>query len=214
MKGLARGLMLVVVVLLLGWLVIKRSRPTSTADLPARAEGTGTRPAAPATSGSAAGPTANSTRTSPKPSEQRVIRLTSEERVRLASRIEAARKARAARPLPRLPDNAAGSGADGNAMATAQQVVEQLQGVADEVRGYVAECAKYAPELKSFTTQITLTGDPDIGTLIDAPAAAKGSDGQPVPAAFDDCIRGQLQTLELPPMKTGDKFAVDYEIEL
>ena len=99
-------------------------------------------------------------------------------------------------------------------MATAQQVLKQLQKVADDVRGYVAECAKYAPELKSFTTQITLTGDSDIGTLIDAPTPALGSNGQQVPSAFDNCIRGQLQTLELPPMKTGDKFTVDYDITL
>ena len=66
----------------------------------------------------------------------------------------------------------------------------------------------------SFTTEITLTGDPDIGTLIDAPTPIAGSNGQQVPDAFDRCIRGALQTLELPPMETGAKFTADFDITL
>jgi len=210
MRKLAGGLVLVVVLLVLGRLVTKRSSPASATDSPTTAEGSGSQGLEFQSPPGSAAPTS----TSAKPAEQRVVRLTPEERLRVASQIAAAQKAHAASAPPRLPDNGAGSADDGEAMATAQQVLKQLQKVADDVRGYVAECAKYAPELKSFTTQITLTGDSDIGTLIDAPTPALGSNGQQVPSAFDNCIRGQLQTLELPPMKTGDKFTVDYDITL
>ena len=32
--------------------------------------------------------------------------------------------------------------------------------------------------------------------------------------AFSDCIRGEFQTFELPPMKTGDAYKVTFEIDL
>ena len=99
-------------------------------------------------------------------------------------------------------------------MATAQNVLHQLNGVSDDIKSYVTACAKYAPDVKEFTTRIVLTGDPDVGTLVDAPTALQGNDGNPLPKQFDDCVRGQLQTLELPPMKTGDGFTVDFNIAL
>jgi hypothetical protein len=99
-------------------------------------------------------------------------------------------------------------------MATAQQVLEAIQAVTDEIRSDVAECAKHAPGAKGFKTEVSLVGDPDVGTLIDAAAPVLGQDGTRLPKAFEDCIRGQFQTLELPPMKTGDRYMVTFEIGL
>jgi hypothetical protein len=58
-----------------------------------------------------------------------------------------------------------------------------------------------------------LSGDPDVGTLIDA-SALVGLDDGALPAAFDDCVRSRLQELELPPMHTGDQFKAKISFEL
>jgi hypothetical protein len=55
-----------------------------------------------------------------------------------------------------------------------------------------------------------LTGDPDVGTLIDASALAS-LQGQPLSSQLDDCVRDVMQTLELPPMAVGEAFKVNYE---
>ena len=34
----------------------------------------------------------------------------------------------------------------------------------------------------------------------------------PLPTKLDDCIRGTLQTLELPPLGDGDTIEVDYPL--
>ena len=34
--------------------------------------------------------------------------------------------------------------------------------------------------------------------------------GQPLPAELDDCLRGTLQTIQLPPLREGDKLTVKY----
>lgn len=48
--------------------------------------------------------------------------------------------------------------------------------------------------------KLVLTGDRDIGTLVDADQLTDEHD-QPLPAALDDCLRGVMQTLELPPLR-------------
>ena len=144
-------------------------------------------------------------------SDHRVRRLSADERTQTALRIADARKQHAATAPPRLPE---GSASADDTMATAQQVLVQLQAVTDDIRADVTECGKLAPEVKALQTQITLTGDPDIGTLIDAPSPGTGYDGKPLPAAFDSCVRGVLESLELPPMKTGDQFTAQFEITM
>jgi hypothetical protein len=67
--------------------------------------------------------------------------------------------------------------------------------------------------VKRFKADLTLSGDPDIGSLTDATGLV-GPDGAPVPAQLDDCVRSQLQTLALPPIKSGDSFSVSYDFEL
>ncbi len=140
-----------------------------------------------------------------------VTRLTTEERAQTATRINDARKHHAATAPPRLPE---GSATADDTMATAQQVLAQLQAVTDDIRSDVAACSKLPPDVKGFKTQITLTGDADIGTLIDAPSAGVADDGKPLPKAFDECVREHLQLLELPPIATGNAFTADFAITL
>ena len=99
-------------------------------------------------------------------------------------------------------------------MATPEQVIAEIQALSAGMKDDIEACAKYAPDAPSFKTDISLVGDPDIGTLIDAATPLVADDGTPLPKAFDECIRDVFQTLELPPMKTGDAYKVSFAIDL
>jgi hypothetical protein len=60
-----------------------------------------------------------------------------------------------------------------------------------------------------IVAHLTLSGDPDIGTLIDAPKLFDDK-GAPLPDKLDDCLRDTLQSLELPPLQEGDFIVLDY----
>ena len=83
-----------------------------------------------------------------------------------------------------------------------------------ETMPFVRECLDKEPgsaTKSDFSIQgnLMLTGDPDIGTLVDADKLTDEFD-QPLPAALDDCLRGALQGIELPPLREGDKMHVKY----
>lgn len=73
------------------------------------------------------------------------------------------------------------------------------------------EKARRAGMAPGFQIQgkLVLTGDPDVGTLVDADRLTDDHD-QPLPPEIDDCLRGELQTIELPPLREGDKVSVTY----
>ena len=62
----------------------------------------------------------------------------------------------------------------------------------------------------TVAAHLRLVGDPDVGTLIDDAGPLADATGQPLPAAFDDCLRGTFQTLALPPLAEGDEVSVTY----
>ena len=64
-------------------------------------------------------------------------------------------------------------------------------------------------EQLELVAELTLTGDPDVGTLIDAKELADKA-GTKLPATFDDCLRTTFQSLALPPLKGGDIVTVHY----
>lgn len=146
----------------------------------------------------------------------KVTRLGSiEERKLLAERIEKARALRSkssstgtlatatsAPAAPRLPEQ-----------ATPISAVE-IRTAMREVIPILAECYEVAlPSLPDphveITAEMTLTGDPDVGTVIDAKQVTDKA-GQPLPAKFDDCLRSTFQTLALPPLTEGDEVDVRY----
>jgi hypothetical protein len=169
--------------------------------------------------GDAAGARPSHARDTAAPSPPtRVIRLPggADDRRRIAQQIAAASSAR------RAAATAAGSIGSGAtpppgpstgsaAMDSPQHVMAQMLDALEQVKGYVAECAMQSDaRIAGFKAALSLTGDPDIGTLIDA-SGLDGIDDRPLPAQFDDCVRGIMQTLELPAMAVGDEFKVDYE---
>jgi hypothetical protein len=85
-----------------------------------------------------------------------------------------------------------------------------------ETAPFLRECYKKAAHPDAarrlhIQGKLVLTGDSDIGTLVDADQLADEHD-QPLPAALDDCLRGAMQTIELPPLREGDTVHVTYEL--
>jgi hypothetical protein len=147
------------------------------------------------------------------PAPHQVRHVAADERQQIASKIEAARKAHAQAPSqPSVSGSTPTLEAD--RMATPEQVLAEIQALSKGMNTDIEACTKYAPDAQGFKTEISLVGDPDIGTLIDASTPLVGDDGTSLPKPFDDCIRAAFQTLELPPMKTGDAYKVSFEISL
>lgn len=158
-------------------------------------------------------PSAPPTAVPAKPLDK-VTKLAAEQRKQLAERIESARAARAAAvsapPRPRLPD---GSGEDTGTAITKTEIREAMR----ELIPYITECYEAAlPTLPSknfkMTAELTLTGDPDIGTIVDAKALAD-SEGKALDKTLDDCFRSTFMQMGLPPLAEGDTLEVRYPFE-
>jgi hypothetical protein len=127
---------------------------------------------------------------------------TKAERQQLADQIasaQAARKAAARAPHPPPPGI--------SAVATAA--------MRDAVP-LIADCYQQAmPQLADDETRIaaklTLTSDPDVGTIIDAHQISDDL-GRPLLATFDDCLRDTIQLLALPPIADGGTIEVTYPL--
>jgi hypothetical protein len=82
-----------------------------------------------------------------------------------------------------------------------------------EVIPYMAECfdksSGVLPSEISVHAKLVLTGDPDIGTIIDTDGLSDDKDA-PLQAEFDLCMRDALAGLELPPLSEGEQVRVTY----
>lgn len=143
-----------------------------------------------------------------KPPEH-ATKLSPEERRQVADRIAAAHTVRHSVPAPpSLP--AARPALD---PADTEGFKTTIRSGMKEVIPMLADC--YDKAGSSVGNQITvrahlvLTGDPDIGTLIDANQLTDPQDAT-YPAGFDDCVRSTLQSIELPPLAEGDEVKVTY----
>lgn len=138
-----------------------------------------------------------------------------ETRQQLADRIASAQSARAATraaPIPRLPATDGGTTLDESPIGKTE-----IRAAMRELVPHLAKCYEDAlPTLPSpdfkMTAELTLTGDPDIGTLVDAKALADHA-GKPLPAPLDDCFRSTFQLMALPPLAEGDQIEVRYPFE-
>ncbi len=163
---------------------------------------------------------ANAPGNEPPPAKQvphplrHVTRLaSSEERRAVAAAIAEAVKARhAADPAPASDPAPPPSAKPELPTADAQTIVTPLRDAMREALPLLAECySKALPTLAnghlSVAAHVRLTGDPDIGTLIDADELHDDTD-KPLPAELDGCLRDTFQQLELPPLAEGDKIDV------
>ena len=84
-----------------------------------------------------------------------------------------------------------------------QPLVDALK----DVIPLMKECwQKTMPDLPDLDlrTAMYLTGDPDVGTLVETEEVTEAT-GMKLPKAFDDCIQDTLLNIELPPLREGDK---------
>ncbi|MFN0250553.1 MAG: hypothetical protein ACKV2T_26980 [Kofleriaceae bacterium] len=181
------------------WLLLDRDDTKKTSAAPAAATGT-----ASGTSGSA-----NTPKRAPV---VKVGRVSPEERTRLAEQIARAKAKRAApatggassggTPRPELAANE-----DANIVRTTMK--EAMR----EVIPFLADCYDKAgdkvPAEISVVVEMTLTGDPDIGTIIDTNGVAEKG-GSPLETSFDSCLRDALASLQMPPLSEGGEVQVRY----
>jgi hypothetical protein len=165
----------------------------------------------PTTAGSAIAPAAP---TKPKTIDK-VRRITKEERTQLAQQIETARAKRQQAlndaeghdnfkkpdPMPELAESS-------------ETIVKTtMRAAMQEVIPMLADCydkgGSNLPAAIDVVADLTLTGDPDIGTIVDA-NSLKNKDGTPVNEAFGVCVQDTLVTLEMPPISEGDVVKVTY----
>ncbi len=156
-------------------------------------------------------PTAASITLPPKHVQQ----LASAERDQLAQRIGAAQLARAeARRVAAAPTEARAGAA---APHEAEMDTNAIRGAMREVVPFLSECyeqnrASLHADHLAIHAHFTMTGDPDVGMVIDAQQLADDATQQPLPATLDDCLRSTLQTLELPPIGDGETIEVTYPL--
>lgn len=162
----------------------------------------------------AGAPTAPGTTTSaPSRPLDKVTKLAAEQRKALAERIESARAGRAAVNAPARPRLPEGSGEETGTAISKTEIRAAMR----ELVPYITECYEAAlPTLPSknfkMTAELTLTGDPDVGTIVDAKALAD-SDGKPLDKTLDDCFRSTFMRMGLPPLAEGDTLEVRYPFE-
>lgn len=148
----------------------------------------------------------------------RVKKVTPAERASLAKQIQDARAGRAATSAPAGPSlPAAAPQLPAAAPALDPKDLEAFKttfkAAMKEVVPYLAEC--YDQHSARLPTEITvranlsLTGDPDIGTLIDNNGLST-PDGSPLDEAFSTCLSDALAGLVLPPLAEGEEVKVTY----
>ena len=166
-----------------------------------------------AASGSASPPPAD--RGAPPTRRSHLTRLASpEERRQLADQIAAAQAARAAHPRPVAPSLPHGPN-DAATPIELEHVSVHLKDALEEAIPLLAECYQQvgsAQASKRPAVQMTLVGDPSIGTLIDADQMFDEAQ-QPLSPALDACLRTTLESLALPPLDEGDTLKIQYSFK-
>jgi len=138
----------------------------------------------------------------------RVRRLPAEERRQLGAQIEAARaRGRAER--------ASAGGAGGAAVAvlddtiSLEQVGPKVQAAFQEAIPILAVCYGDKPAGATAVVTMTMTSDPDLGSVIDTDAMLD-QDGKPLAPELDDCLRTAIESLVLPPLEVGGRLPLQY----
>jgi len=143
-----------------------------------------------------------------------VTRLASAvERQAVADRIAASRAERARQAPPRAPSL---PGADQDTGHDLERAAPKLKVALAEAIPFLAECYKTGPtdlagkpRDRRPAVLLTLTGDPDVGTLIGADQLTD-PDGKPLDAELEGCLRTTLGSLELPPLDATSDLHLKY----
>lgn len=145
----------------------------------------------------------------PRPLDKVTRLANTAERSHLEDRIARAQAARAAvraAPMPRLAEQT---------LDTCTAISKNdIRAAMRELIPFIADCYEQGlPSLPSpdfdMVADMTLVGDPDIGTLVEVNALVDGS-GNALAITLDDCFKTAFQLLALPPLAEGDKVEVRY----
>ncbi|HEY0477224.1 MAG TPA: hypothetical protein VGD37_06850 [Kofleriaceae bacterium] len=139
-----------------------------------------------------------------------VRRLTGDERRRLGEQIAASRqRARAA---------AAGAANDdlipvNDDQIPVENVGKPLKDGLTAAIPLLAACYEQQPggnALREAAAQMTMTSDPELGTVVDTEGITDAA-GKPLAARLDDCLRDTIDSLALPPLgATGGRVKLTY----
>lgn len=131
------------------------------------------------------------------------------DRMRVEQRIADARAARAraagassGTSPPQLPP------ATGGIESLPPKALDALK----EAIPYLSECFG-SDSPRNPIVQMTLEGDPDVGTLID-PGQMTDDKGAAISGPLADCLQTTLQSLELPPLAEGSTVRLQYSFRL
>ena len=117
---------------------------------------------------------------------------------------------RQAPPQPPSLPGAAPNSDPGNTSHDLARASPTLKTALTEAIPFLAECYKTAPiTQRRPAVQMTLTGDPDVGTLIDA-GELRDQNGKPLDPELDNCLRTTLGSLELPPLPSANPVHIQY----
>jgi hypothetical protein len=138
---------------------------------------------------------------------------TKAERQQLADQIASAQTARKAAHAPRPPVLPVVATLD---PAHPDDMKATIRTAMRDAIPLITDCYQQAmPQLADDETRIaaklTLTSDPDVGTIIDAHQISDDQ-GRPLLATFDDCLRDTIQQLALPPIADGGTIEVTYPL--
>ncbi|MBC7977461.1 MAG: hypothetical protein H7138_21005, partial [Myxococcales bacterium] len=123
-----------------------------------------------------------------------------------AAWIATAREARAQRADASKGASAAGS----NVPNDLEHAPAKLQAALGEAIPILAECYKTGEKLERRpAVQMTLVGDPEVGTLVDVDQLA-APDGTPLDPELESCLRTTLASLELPPLGGTEPLRIQY----
>jgi hypothetical protein len=133
------------------------------------------------------------------------------ERSAIAERIAASRAARARQPPP-APPSLPGTTPDPS--HDLERASAQLKSTLEQAIPFLAACYQTAPiTQRRPAVQMTLTGAPDVGTLIDA-GTLRDQEGKPLDPDLESCLRTTLDSLELPPLDMADPLHIQYSFIL
>lgn len=195
-----KQVLVILAVLLTGILIVYLRSPKSEVDVggPVAIEQRGTA----ARSGS---PAIASGVPAPSTTEPSVRRLDPEARKQLGEQIKAARaRARANAP-------AGGSGRASDDMIELEAVAAPVKEAMFQSIPLLADCYKDRPAgERTAIARMTLTSDPELGTVIDTDAIKDAGD-KPLDPKLEDCLRETIDTLGLPPLDSvGGKLQLQY----
>ena len=160
--------------------------------------------------GSAAAPAPVATPAPPPAATAKTRKLSPEERKQLGAQIAAAiHKAREARAAQA---RAAGSAvADDDPVIPLEAVGPELKDALTAAIPILAECFAHAgiTDPRTAVAQMTMTSDPDLGTVIDT-ADVLGPDGKKLAPSLDTCLRDTIDSLALPPLGQPGKLQLQY----